>query len=87
MLKHEEADPRCSLAEQFAEIGTPVATRTTPPPSIDPSKKKELMKRVPAIAERYHARILPPDTFDHLMTAAELEIVQAADGEAEKGSA
>ena len=72
---------KAGLEEEFAEIGTPVATRTTPPPSVDTSKKKELMKRMPAIAARYHARILPPDTFDHLMTAAELEIVNAADGE------
>jgi mannose-6-phosphate isomerase-like protein (cupin superfamily) len=72
---------KAGLEEEFAEIGTPVATRTTPPPSVDPAKKKELIKRMPAIAARYHARILPPDTFDHLMTEAELEIVNAADGE------
>jgi hypothetical protein len=36
---------------------------------------------MPAIAARYHARVLPPNTFDHLMTGAEFEIVKAADGE------
>jgi hypothetical protein len=39
------------------------------------------MKNLPAIAARYNARILPPDTFRHLMTAAEIKFVQEANGE------
>jgi mannose-6-phosphate isomerase-like protein (cupin superfamily) len=72
---------KAGLEEQFVEIGAPVATRTTPPPRVDPAKMDELMKQLPAIAERYHTRILLPDTFDHLMTKAEREIVQAANGQ------
>ena len=72
---------KAGLDEQFAEIGSPVATRTTAPPPMDPAKMAELMKQLPAIAERYRTRILSPDTFDHLMTSAEREIVQAAIGQ------
>lgn len=71
---------KAGLEEQFTEIGAPVATRTTPPPPVDPTKKAELMKQLPGIAARYHTRILPPNTYDHLMTAAEREIVNAANG-------
>jgi hypothetical protein len=39
-----------------------------------------MAKKMPAIAARYNAKILPPDTFDHLMTAAELAIVKLANG-------
>jgi mannose-6-phosphate isomerase-like protein (cupin superfamily) len=72
---------RAGLEEQFTEIGVPVATRTTPPPPVDPAKKAELAKQLPAIAARYQARVLPPDTFDHLMSATERETVKAANGE------
>jgi mannose-6-phosphate isomerase-like protein (cupin superfamily) len=72
---------KAGLEEQFAEIGTRVATRTTPPPPVDPAKKEEMMKKLPAIVARYHAKILPPDTFNHLMTEGELKIINAANGE------
>ena len=72
---------KAGLEDEFAEIGTPVATRTTPPPPVDPAKRAAMAKAMPAIAARYHARVLPPDTFDHLMTAAEREVVKAAAGE------
>ncbi len=72
---------KAGLEEQFTEIGVPVATRTTPPPPVDPAKKAELAKQLPAIAARYQARVLPPDTFDHLMTAAERDLVKAANGQ------
>jgi hypothetical protein len=71
---------KAGLEEQFVEIGIPVATRTTPPPPPDPAKQAEMAKKMPAIAARYNAKILPPDTFDHLMTAAELAIVKLANG-------
>ena len=63
------------------EIGPRVATRTTPPPPVPHEKKAEMKKKMPAIAEKYNARILPPDTFDHLMNKEELKLVAAADGE------
>jgi hypothetical protein len=63
------------------EMGPRVATRTTPPPPIDPAKLAELKKNLPQIAARYNARILPHDTFDHLMTPEEIRLVQEANGE------
>jgi hypothetical protein len=69
------------LERQFMEMGPRVATRTTPPPPPDPEKLAELKENLPAIAARYKAKILPPDTFQHLMTAAEIKFVQEANGE------
>jgi len=69
------------LERQFMEMGPRVATRTTPPPPIDPAKLAELKKNLPQIAARYNARILPHDTFDHLMTPEEIRLVQEANGE------
>jgi mannose-6-phosphate isomerase-like protein (cupin superfamily) len=69
------------LERQFLEMGPRVATRTTPPPPPDPEKLAELKKNLPRIAEKYKAKILPPDTFHHLMTAAEIKFVQEANGE------
>ena len=46
-----------------------------------PEKLAELKKNLPAIAARYKVKILPPDTFQHLMTAAEVKLVQEANGE------
>jgi hypothetical protein len=69
------------LERQFLEIGPRVATRTTPPPPPDPEKLAELKKNLPAIAARYKAKILPPDTFHHLMTPAEIQLVREANGE------
>jgi mannose-6-phosphate isomerase-like protein (cupin superfamily) len=69
------------LERQFMEMGPRVATRTTPPPPPDPEKLAELKKNLPAIAARYKAKILAPDTFHDLMTAAEIKFVQEANGE------
>ena len=69
------------LERQFLEMGPRVATRTTPPPPPDPAKLAELKKNLPAIAARYNAKILPSDTFRHLMTPAEIKFVQEANGE------
>ena len=69
------------LERQFMEMGPRVATRTTPPPPVEPSKLAELRQKLPRIAAKYNARILPHDTFDHLMTAEEIELVQEANGE------
>lgn len=69
------------LETEFAEIGKPVATRVTPPPPASPEEKAEMKKKMPEIAKRYKARILPPDTFDHLMSASELQTVKEAGGE------
>lgn len=72
---------KAGLEEEFAEIGQPVATRTTPPPPVSKEQKAKLAKQMPEITKRYHARVLPPNTFDHLMSAGERQIVKAADGE------
>jgi mannose-6-phosphate isomerase-like protein (cupin superfamily) len=72
---------RAGLEDEFAEIGIPVVTRMSPPPPVDPAKKAELAKEMPAIAARYQAKILPPETFNHLMTPDELKLVKAAGGE------
>lgn len=69
------------LEREFVEIGKPVATRTTPPPPASPAEKEEMKKKMPEIARRYNAVILPPDTFNHLLTQSELELIKAADGE------
>jgi mannose-6-phosphate isomerase-like protein (cupin superfamily) len=71
---------RAGLERAFLEIGPRVATRTSPPPPPNPKKLAEMLKKLPQIVERYNARLLPPDTFDHLMTAAELKLVKSADG-------
>lgn len=69
------------LEREFMEIGPRVATRTTPPPPADPKKMAELKSRMPEIAARYNARILPPDTFDSLMNEQERAMVKSANGE------
>jgi hypothetical protein len=69
------------LEREFLEIGPLVATRTTPPPPVSSEKKAEMKKKMPEIAKKYNARILPPDTFSHLMSTEELKSVAAADGE------
>jgi mannose-6-phosphate isomerase-like protein (cupin superfamily) len=69
------------LEREFLEIGPRVATRTTPPPPVSPEKKAEMKKKMPEIAEKYNARILPSDTFNHLMSREELKLIAAADGE------
>jgi hypothetical protein len=37
-----------------------------------------MMKKMPEIAERYNARILSPDMFNHLMSREELKLVAVA---------
>jgi len=66
------------LEREFMEIGPRVATRTTPPPPVPSEKKAEMKKKMPEIAERYNARILSPDMFNHLMSREELKLVAAA---------
>jgi quercetin dioxygenase-like cupin family protein len=51
----------CSPAGQedfFAEIGVPVATRTTPPPRLDPSAQAELKAKAGALAPKHRTEFL-----------------------------
>jgi len=51
----------CSPAGQekfFAEVGVPVATRTTPPPPLDPAQMKEFMEKVQRLAPLYKTELL-----------------------------
>ena len=51
----------CSPAGQeefFKEIGTPVATRTTPPPKVDAAQEAAFMKRVIELAPKYQTELL-----------------------------
>jgi mannose-6-phosphate isomerase-like protein (cupin superfamily) len=63
------------LERQFLEMGPRVATRTSPPPPPDPEKLAELKKNLPAIVAKYKGKILPADTFRHLMTPAEIKFL------------
>lgn len=51
----------CSPAGQenfFREVGTPVATRTTPPPKLDEKQQAEFVQRVMALAPKYRTELL-----------------------------
>jgi quercetin dioxygenase-like cupin family protein len=51
----------CSPAGQeefFLEVGTPVATRTMPPPKLDEAAQAELMAKIAAIASKYRTELL-----------------------------
>jgi quercetin dioxygenase-like cupin family protein len=51
----------CSPAGQenfFREVGTPVATRTTPPPKLDEGQQAEFAQRVMALAPKYRTQLL-----------------------------
>ncbi|MFL6447220.1 MAG: cupin domain-containing protein [Bryobacteraceae bacterium] len=51
----------CSPAGQedyFAEIGVPVATRTTPPPPLDPESQARLKAKVEALGPKYRTEML-----------------------------
>ena len=51
----------CSPAGQenfFAEIGVPVATRTTPPPKPTPEEQETMMKKAEHLAPKYHTGLL-----------------------------
>jgi mannose-6-phosphate isomerase-like protein (cupin superfamily) len=67
------------LEAQFAEMGVKLATRTTAPPPPSPEALAEMMRKLPGIAARYDARILAPDTFDHLLSGEELKAIKTAE--------
>ena len=51
----------CSPAGQekfFAEVGVPVATRTTPPPKLDEKEQAEFIEKVKALAPKYRTELL-----------------------------
>lgn len=51
----------CSPAGQenfFKEVGTPVATRTTPPPALDGKQQAEFIQKVKALASKYRTELL-----------------------------
>jgi len=51
----------CSPAGQekfFAEVGTPVATRTTPPPRLDAQPQAEFIRKVLELAPEYRTELL-----------------------------
>jgi quercetin dioxygenase-like cupin family protein len=52
----------CSPAGQedfFAEVGIPVATRTTPPPPLDAAAQAAFIAKVEALAPKYKTELLP----------------------------
>ena len=52
----------CSPAGQeefFAQVGVPVATRTTAPPPLDERGQAEFMKKAEALAPKYRTELLP----------------------------
>jgi mannose-6-phosphate isomerase-like protein (cupin superfamily) len=69
------------LEEQFLEMGPRVATRTDPPPPPDPKQMEELKKKLPSIVAKYNGRLLPPDTFDFLMTEEERLLIKKVNKE------
>jgi hypothetical protein len=51
----------CSPAGQenfFIEVGTPVATRTTPPPKLDEKQQAEFIQKVKTFAPKYRTELL-----------------------------
>jgi quercetin dioxygenase-like cupin family protein len=51
----------CSPSGQekfFAEVGIPVATRTTPPPRLDEKQQAEFMQKAQALAPKYKTELL-----------------------------
>jgi hypothetical protein len=51
----------CSPAGQeklFAQVGVPVATRTTPPPKLDEAQEKEFIRKVIELAPLYRTELL-----------------------------
>lgn len=42
----------------FAEVGVPVATRTTPPPVLDEKQMGEFLKKASALAPKYRTELL-----------------------------
>jgi quercetin dioxygenase-like cupin family protein len=53
----------CSPAGQeefFREVGVPVATRTTPPPTLDEAAQAAFVAKVKALAPKYRTELLAP---------------------------
>ena len=53
----------CSPAGQeefFAQVGIPVATRTTPPPPLDAAAQAAFLEKVKSLAPKYKTELLPP---------------------------
>ena len=51
----------CSPAGQeelFKELGTPVATRTTPPPKVDAAQEAAFLKKAMELAPKYRTELL-----------------------------
>jgi len=51
----------CSPAGQeklFAEVGVPVATRTTPPPKLDPEQQAQFIQKMIALSPLYRTELL-----------------------------
>jgi quercetin dioxygenase-like cupin family protein len=51
----------CSPAGQdefFKEVGTPVATRTTPPPKLDKDQQQQFMEKAKSLAPKYRTELL-----------------------------
>jgi hypothetical protein len=51
----------CSPAGQeefFKELGTPVATRTTPPPKVDAAHEAAFLKKAMELAPKYRTELL-----------------------------
>jgi quercetin dioxygenase-like cupin family protein len=46
--------------EFFMEVGDPLASRTSPRPSLDPAQMQERMKKAKALAPKYRTEILIP---------------------------
>ena len=52
----------CSPAGQeefFAQVGVPVATRTTPPPPLDAAAQAAFLEKVKSLAPKYKTELLP----------------------------
>ena len=46
--------------EFFREVGVSVATRTTPPPPLDPAQQLQLKAKTEALAPKYKTELLKP---------------------------
>ena len=46
--------------EFFAEVGVPLATRTTPPPKLDKEAEAAFMKKARELAPKYRTELLKP---------------------------
>ena len=46
--------------EFFAQVGVPVATRTTPPPKLDQEAQAAFMKKAQELAPKYRTELIKP---------------------------